>query len=963
MASIIPGYEYDIFISYRQKDNRSDKWVSIFVKALHEELDATFKEDISIYFDENPHDGLLETHHVNKSLEGKLKCLIFIPIISQTYCDPKSFAWQHEFCAFNKLTKVDQFGRDIKLSNGNVASRILPVKIHDLDVEDKVILESELGSVLRPIEFIFRSPGVNRPLTSKDDDAKEITHTLFYRDQINKLANAIKELLYALKFKATTLKPDDSIDLRQVQRVNKLQVRETVSRQTNPSAGSNHPNEFVSASNIPERGKRFLTRRNFLMIASALLVITVITYLGNEIRKRLVGDSLIVKIEKLRHEIEELSSIERGIKAWEAYQLVKQVEGFPARKPELIKTWLPISRTFRIKTDPPSAKVYIKPYSTPTADWSLIGTSPIDSIRLPFGSFRIKIENEGYATQEDAIADRLVYDPFGEVNLNYSLLESSQVPEGMVLVKGDTVDWYNGRNALSDYFIDRFEVTNKSYKQFIDAGGYEQEKFWKYEFKKEGKLMPWVDAMALFVDKTGRPGPSDWIAGSYPKGKEDYPVGGVSWYEAAAYAEFAGKTLPTIIHFRHLSMPWANAEILNLSNINGSGSKPVGSTAGMTRSGTYDLAGNVREWVFNAIQQTGNRIIPGGAWSDDQQVYGSDYDVSPFDRNEINGFRCMKSRDELPVSESLTAPVVNFKFDMSKRKAITFEQFELMKRLYDYEPTAVRARIEYRKDEGEWFKEKISFLPAYGKDSMSVYLFLPKNAKPPYQTVIYFPGSGAFTPIPSEQLLDRTRWDGIRSFEYLLKTGRAVLFPVYYGTMDRYDPIIEQGPNFIKPRQGLTINRDRLIKQGKDFRRSVDYLQTRGDIDTEKLAYYGYSQGGGEGGVILAIESRIKTAVLVVCGLSTRIEVLPEADRANYLPYINQPVLMLNSFYDWNYPYDISQKPFFDLLGTPEEHKKLILYKESGHQIPWNSVVKESLNWYDYYLGKVNHLPVTTTGG
>ena len=135
MASILPGFEYGIFISYRHNDNL-DGWVTDFVNSLEKELKGTLKDSIAIYFDKNPHDGLLETHSVDKSLEGKLKCLIFIPIISQTYCDPKSFAWQHEFCAFNKLVKEDQFGRDIKLSNGNVASRILPIKIHDLDVED-----------------------------------------------------------------------------------------------------------------------------------------------------------------------------------------------------------------------------------------------------------------------------------------------------------------------------------------------------------------------------------------------------------------------------------------------------------------------------------------------------------------------------------------------------------------------------------------------------------------------------------------------------------------------------------------------------------------------------------------------------------------------------------------------------------------------------------------------------------
>jgi len=198
MPSVHPNYEYDIFISYRHNDNRSG-WVTDFVAALKVELAATIKEPVSVYFDSNPYDGLLETHNVDKSLEGKLKALILIPIISQTYCDLKSFAWQQEFCVFNQLTKEDQFGRDIKLNNGNVASRILPVKIHDLEEEDKKIIETEIGGVLRSVEFIFKSSGVNRPLQTDDRREDNINKT-FYRDQINKVANALKEITYGIRF-------------------------------------------------------------------------------------------------------------------------------------------------------------------------------------------------------------------------------------------------------------------------------------------------------------------------------------------------------------------------------------------------------------------------------------------------------------------------------------------------------------------------------------------------------------------------------------------------------------------------------------------------------------------------------------------------------------------------------------------------------------------------------------------
>jgi TolB-like protein len=198
MSSIIEGYNYDIFISYRQKDNKGDRWVSEFVEALETELESTFKEEISVYFDINPHDGLLETYDVDASLKDKLKCLVFIPIISRTYCDPKSFAWEHEFKAFVEEASKDQFGLKVKLPGGNVASRVLPVRIHDLDNDDIKLCESLLGSVLRGIEFIYKESGVNRPVTLKDNEEKNLNKTN-YRNQINKVALAIKSIITTIE--------------------------------------------------------------------------------------------------------------------------------------------------------------------------------------------------------------------------------------------------------------------------------------------------------------------------------------------------------------------------------------------------------------------------------------------------------------------------------------------------------------------------------------------------------------------------------------------------------------------------------------------------------------------------------------------------------------------------------------------------------------------------------------------
>ena len=198
MASLIPGFEYDIFISYRQKDNKHDGWVTDFVDSLKGELESTFKEEITVYFDINPHDGILETHDVDASLKEKLKCLIFIPVISHTYCDPNSFAWEHEFKAYITQASLDRFGLKVTLHSGNVASRILPVRIHELDPGDREMVEDELGGTLRAIDFIYKEPGVNRPLTPADDENKNLCGTK-YRNQINKTANAVKEIISSLQ--------------------------------------------------------------------------------------------------------------------------------------------------------------------------------------------------------------------------------------------------------------------------------------------------------------------------------------------------------------------------------------------------------------------------------------------------------------------------------------------------------------------------------------------------------------------------------------------------------------------------------------------------------------------------------------------------------------------------------------------------------------------------------------------
>ena len=204
-SSIIPEYDYDIHISYRYNDNNYDGWVTEFVEKLNQELSATLKDKLTIFFDKNPEDKRVGFENENEANTPKINSLIFIPIISLTYCDTSSPVWKNEFRVFQEEIKRDKFGANIKLSNGNNPSRIIPVKIHDIDTDDIKLLESELSGGLRSIDFIYREQGINRPLHPTDDDKHDNPQRPMYRNQINKLANVIKEIISGIKQSRQTL--------------------------------------------------------------------------------------------------------------------------------------------------------------------------------------------------------------------------------------------------------------------------------------------------------------------------------------------------------------------------------------------------------------------------------------------------------------------------------------------------------------------------------------------------------------------------------------------------------------------------------------------------------------------------------------------------------------------------------------------------------------------------------------
>jgi hypothetical protein len=504
-----------------------------------------------------------------------------------------------------------------------------------------------------------------------------------------------------------------------------------------------------------------------------------------------------------------------------------------------------------------------------------------------------------------------------------------------------------GEKEIGDFLIDQYEVTNKHFKEFVDSRSYQKKEYWKQQFIKDGKELTWEEAHRGFVDQTGQPGPATWVAGDYPEGQADYPVSGVSWYEAAAYAESVGKSLPTVTHwgiargeFTPLVYGFFNSFVTPLSNFKGKGPTPVGSNPGMTSYGAYDMAGNVREWCWNESPK--GRVIRGGAWNDAIYLFTDLSQAPPFDRSPRNGFRCASYLDPDKIPKSAFEMVkAGERPDFYKMKPVPDSVFQVYKEQFSYDKTDLGARVEWRNESSkDWIQEKITFNAAYGNERVIAYLFLPRKGVPPYQTVIYFPAIGPFDYRRSSKDLDKS-WEFDDHLSFIVRNGRAVLFPVYKGMFER-GPVLVRG----LPRKYIEF----VIQTVKDLKRSIDYLETRPDIDSKSLAYSGMSWGGYWGAVIPAVEDRLKVSILIVGGLVSY--GVPPVDQINYITRVRIPTLMLNGRYDMIYPYDTRTKPMFDLLGTPKDQKVQKLY-DTDHYVPRNEEIKEILAWLDRYLGPV----------
>jgi tRNA A-37 threonylcarbamoyl transferase component Bud32/dienelactone hydrolase len=597
-----------------------------------------------------------------------------------------------------------------------------------------------------------------------------------------------------------------------------------------------------------------------------------------------------------------------------AFRILRKASELRPEDPSVRQALTEVSDEVLVTSTPIGADVYIRGFFDPPDSWEHVGRTPM-RVGLPNGPemFLFRVALEGYS--ERVFAGTATYPTWA-----VPLTPLADARTGMVLIKGAVQLNLDPARTLKEFWIDELEVTNRDYLTFVRAGGYAADELW------EGTP---PELRRTYVDLTGRPGPSTWTAGEPPDGTLEHPVGGVSWYEARAYCRAAGKELPTFLHWNFAAALGATTHWAHLSRFEADDSAPVGHHLRMNAQGTYDMAGNVREWAFNE-SSPGKRAALGGSWKELSYTF-SEPAFEPAESRELHlGFRCASY--DGPLDEALLAPVRTAARDYRNEVPVGDEAFAVIRGLYEYERGELAARIDAVDDSLPLYRlERVSFMSGYGAGRVRALVLLPRNATPPFQTVILFPGTGVF-----RERQELALSGGTKMSRFLISSGRALVLPEYDGSFTRW--------------RGNPPFRELTPRVVKDLRRTVDYLESRSDVDAQRLGYWGLSSGAAYGPMMAATEPRLRAAVLVAGGLYP-FRVRPEVDVINFAPRAHVPTLMINGKHDYAFNYETTQKPMFALLGT--DQKRHVVF-ESGH-IPseWNEVTRETLDWYDRYLGPV----------
>jgi serine/threonine protein kinase/formylglycine-generating enzyme required for sulfatase activity len=720
--------------------------------------------------------------------------------------------------------------------------------------------------------------------------------------------------------------------------------------------GSQSANQTIVADKritINSKQEKSGSKRIVAIVTASILLASIATWF--------VWDSR--NVSRARRQVPQIEALSSNGNYFAAYDLAAETQKYLPNDPTITRLMRTISDTLTVTSEPAGAQVYLKRFSPDVAGnfppRQLVGTTPIRDLRIARGQYLLYVEKDGFATTVQTISGAILLAGFATVvppplTIEEKLLAADRVPNGMTLVPGGDYRlraWarpIDARVQLDDFLIDQYEVSNEDYKEFINAGGYLKKQYWTHPFIKDGKTLTWEEGIQEFKDRTGLPGPRTWSSQNFPEDKAKYPVTDVSWYEAAAYAAFRGKQLPTIFQWEKAArdgrtvsptiyMPWGafnpGDKLRPRANFEGDATIPVDSCEfGVSPFGAYNMAGNVSEWCLNETSE--GFISAGGAWGEPVYTFAYYGRFPGFYTSNKRGFRCA-------INLGNTGNDGNLRIEINKEIPVytrsSDQDFAGWVKAYDYHKSPLEPQLE-KQETDAWILERIAFNGADGERAIA-YLYLPKNFRRPLQVIHFVPPSDV------EMGLKPATSSAESFLDTEIKSGRAVFVVVLKGYIERLRPA-----GFVEPDPTTAEYRDKMVNWITDLRRGLDYLETRNDIDSKKIAFFGPSSGASVGLIVAAVDRRYASVFLAASGIrKSNIRWIAEANKVNFAPHIQGPTLLLQGRYDEILAWKTEAEPLYKLLREP---KRLILH-DGGHAPTVELFATTTHRWLDETLGPV----------